>query len=332
MKAQAILHPRDTLEFEHGEAMELAFLDAYQKGRLHHAWLLTGAQGLGKASFAYRCARFLLGRQRDQAFGPLGMAADDPDARLVSAQSHPDLLVLEREMDGSRLKKNISVDAVREVGEFFSKAPSRSAYRVCIVDSVDDLNLNSANALLKILEEPPAKGVLFLVCHAPGRLLPTIRSRCRLLNFPPWTDIQVASFAGARLDVPDEDLGRLVRLAHGAPGKTLTLMGEGALEIDAFAGRLLERPPPPRPELAATAATFKGNSAKVDGARRFSTFIDCLSERLRERALSAETPQQGEKLAQLWSRISGAAAEVEAVNLDRNDYFWFIFNSLNEAL
>ncbi len=328
-----VAHPRDSFAFEHGEAMDLALFNAYEKGKLHHAWLLTGPQGLGKASFAYRCARFLLGHKRDQVYGPLGMAPDDADVRLVSAQSHPDLLVLEREVEGGRLKKSISVEAVREIGLFFSKAPSRSAYRVCIIDSVDDLNLNSANALLKILEEPPTKGVIFLISHSPGRLLPTIRSRCRRLSFVPWTDAQVEAFARARLpDVGDEDLGRLVRLARGAPGRTLTLMSEGALEIDAFAGRLLERPAPPRPELAATAATFKANSAKIDGAKRFATFIDCLGERLRERALSAQTPQQGQKLSELWSRVSGSVGEVEAVNLDRNDYFWSLFNDINEVI
>lgn len=333
MSEGVVSHPRDSFAFEHGDAMDLAFFNAYEKGRLHHAWLLTGPQGLGKASFAYRCARFLLGRERDQTFGPLGMSMQDPDVRLISAQSHPDFLALEREVEGGRLKKSISVEAVREIGEFFSKAPSRSAYRVCIIDSVDDLNINSANALLKILEEPPAKGIIFLISHSPGRLLATIRSRCRRLGFPPWSDAQVASFVERRLeDVSDEDRFRLVRLAHGAPGRALTLMAEGALEIDAFAGRLLEKPAMPRPEIAAVAATFKGNSAKVDGAKRFATFAECLGERLRERALSAETPLQADKLSKLWSRVSLSPGEVESINLDRSDYFWSVFNELSEVI
>jgi DNA polymerase-3 subunit delta' len=321
--------PRESLAFEHGEAMDHAFVTAYDHNRLHHAWLLCGAQGLGKASFAFRCARFLMGHERDAGHGALGMSPDDADVRLIAAQAHPDLLVLEREMGDTKLKKNISVEAVREIGEFFSKSPSRSPYRVCIIDSVDDLNINSANALLKILEEPPHKGILFLISHSPGRLLATIRSRCRRLNFPPWSDEAVAAFVNQHLSLDEEAATRLVRLAHGAPGRALTLADEGALEMDAFAGQLLSGAKPPRGDLAAMAAVFKSSSAKSDGARKFATFIACLSDRIQERALSAETPQIGRAWSQLWSRLSGSVGEVEAVNLDRGDYFWSIYNELS---
>jgi DNA polymerase-3 subunit delta' len=320
--------PRETFTFEHGEAADQAFLTAYDKNRLHHAWLLCGPQGLGKASFAFRCARFLMGRERDTRFGALGMSPEDPDVRLISAQSHPDILVLEREMGESKLKKNISVDAVREIGGFFSKAPSRSPYRVCIIDSVDDLNVNSANALLKILEEPPHKGILFLISHSPGRLLPTIRSRCRRLTFTPWSDSLVRQFVTKAADVDEESLERLVRLAHGAPGKALSLLDEGALEMDALAGRLLEKPLPPRQDLMTVASTFKSSSAKNDGARKFATFMACLTDRIHERALSADTPQAGQGLSKLWSRLNTAVGEVESVNLDRGDYFWSVYNEL----
>jgi DNA polymerase-3 subunit delta' len=323
--------PRETFAYEHGEALDRAFATAFEKGRLHHAWLLCGPQGLGKASFAFRCARFLMGRQRDPRNGALGMAPDDADVRLITAATHPDLLVLEREMDGGRLKKSISVDAVREVGEFFSKAPSRSAYRVCIIDSVDDLNINSANALLKILEEPPHKGIVFLISHSPGRLLATIRSRCRRLTFTPWTDAQVRTFVQARVELDEDDLTRLVHLAHGAPGRALSLLEEGALEMDAFAERLLSHPLPPRGDLITAAASFKANSAKNNGAQKFATFMACLADRVHERALSAETPQKGQGLAQLWSKLSQAVGETEAVNLDRSDYFWSIYNELSKV-
>lgn len=321
--------PRDTFALENIDAMDAAFISAYDRNRLHHAWLLCGPQGLGKASFAFRCARFLLGTMRDEHYGALGMSPDDPDARLISAQAHPDFLLLERETENGKLKKNISVDAVRTIGEFFSKAPSRSPYRVCIIDSVDDLNINSANALLKILEEPPYKGVIFLISHSPGKLLATIRSRCRRLIFPTWTDEAVRAFVQKHLNVDEEHLGRLVRLAHGAPGRALLLTGEGTLELDAFAGQLLSSQKPDRSELTAMAALFKSSSSKSDGARRFATFIACLSDRIQDQALSAETPQMGQSLANLWSRLSNSVAEVEAVNLDRGDYFWSIYNDLS---
>ena len=324
----ALTPPRESFACENGEASDLAFLDAYEKDRLHHAWLLCGPQGMGKASFAYRCARFLMGRTRDPRFGRLGMSPEDADVRLISAQSHPDLLVLEREMGESRLKKNISVDAVREIAEFFSKAPSRSPWRVCIVDSVDDLNINSANALLKILEEPPHKGILFLISQSPGRLLATIRSRCRRLTFAPWSDAQVRAFVDARSKLDDESLDRLVRLAHGAPGRALSLMEEGVLEMDDFAGKLLSPLPPPRHELIQAAAQFRASTAKTDGARRFALFLTCLTERLQARVLSSPTPQIGQSVAQLWSKLNMAALEAESINLDRGDYFWSIYNDL----
>ncbi len=327
-ETNALIHPRENFAFEGGEAADQAFLAAYEKNRLHHAWLLCGPQGLGKASFAYRCARFLMGKQRDNRFGALGMSPEDPDVRLITAQSHPDLLALEREMGDTKLKKNISVDAVREIGEFFSKAPSRSPYRVCIIDSVDDLNINSANALLKILEEPPHKGIIFLISHSPGRLLATIRSRCRRLNFVPWSDEAVGAFLQGRIEVEQESLGRLIRLAHGAPGRALSLMEEGALEMDSFAGRLLARPLPARAELMAAAAMFKSSSAKNDGARKFATFMACLTDRLHDRALSAETPQIGQSVSQLWVKLNAATGEVESINLDRGDYFWSVYNDL----
>ncbi|MFT4075698.1 MAG: DNA polymerase III subunit delta' [Asticcacaulis sp.] len=326
--SEVLTSPRESFAFENGETADQAFASAYEKNRLHHAWLLCGPQGLGKASFAFRCARFLMGRDRDSRQGVLGMSPDDADVRLITASSHPDLLVLEREMGDGKLKKNISVDAVREIGEFFSKAPSRSPYRVCIIDAVDDLNINSANALLKILEEPPEKGIIFLISHSPGRLLATIRSRCRRLTFTPWSDAAVEAFLRKRVESDEETIGRLVHLAHGAPGRGLTLLEEGTLEMDAFAGRLLEKPLPPRAELMQAAASFKSSSAKNDGARKFASFINCLTDRIHERTLSAATPQIGQSYAQLWSRLNNAVPETEAVNLDRGDYFWSIYNEL----
>ena len=176
-------HPRDRFDLIPDAKAEAAFLDARARGRLHHAWLLCGVEGSGKATFAYRAARRLLGARPDPSRGLLGTDPYDHVARMISAQSHPDLLVLERAIEGGKTKKSISVDQARELPEFFSKSPAQAPYRVAIIDAADDLNVNAANAILKTLEEPPPRGVLFLVSHAPGRLLPTIRSRCRTLAF-----------------------------------------------------------------------------------------------------------------------------------------------------
>jgi len=168
------------------EAQVAAFEDALARGRLHHAWLLTGPQGVGKGGFAWRAAARLLGAS---TFDP---PDDDPALRLMTAGSHPDFLKLERQEEKGVLKKEISVDQARRLPEFFSKAPAIGRYRVAIIDTADDLNANGANAVLKTLEEPSARGVILLVSHAPGRLLPTLRSRCRRLAFPPWPEAAVA--------------------------------------------------------------------------------------------------------------------------------------------
>ncbi len=236
-----IAHPREVFAYERGEDLEASFLSALERNRLHHGWLLTGPEGAGKATFAYRAARRLLGAAPDQAYGPLGASPDDPVSRLVAARSHPDLLVVERWTDDGKPRKVIPVEEARRLPEFFSKAPGLARWRVAIVDSVDDLNVSGANALLKILEEPPQRGVLFLVSHAPGALLDTIRSRCRRLVFRPWPDEAVADFVSGRSEVSPEDALHLARMAHGAPGRALQLLAKGGLAADE-AARALIRP------------------------------------------------------------------------------------------
>lgn len=327
----AVAHPRHVYDLIGVEAQEHAFIDAVSRGRLHHAWLLCGPEGVGKASFAYRAARYLMGRDRDRDYGLMGISPDDPDAKLIAAQSHPDLLVLEREEKDGKTRKNIMVDAVREVGEFFSKAPSRSPYRVCIVDAVDDLNINSANALLKILEEPPERGVLFLVSHSPGKLLATIRSRCRRLSFAGWDDDLVKTFVEARAEPSPEALERLVVMAKGSPGRGLRLWAEGALEMDELAARLLSKEPPSRFELLPLMTLFKTNSSKVDGPGKFTQFIAVLGDRVRDLALSADTPERGKAWSEFWVRLSTVVAETEGVNLDRGEYFWSIVKDIKDV-
>ena len=203
--------PRDRFDLMASAEAENAFLEALDRGRLHHAWLLCGPEGLGKATFAYRAARRLLGARPDPTRGALGASPGDPVSQLVSAQSHPDLMVLERLSEGGKTKKSISVDQARDLPEFFSKSPSQAAYRVAIVDTADDLNSNAANALLKTLEEPPERGVLFLISHAPGRLLATIRSRCRRLTFAPWDDAAVAALVSRQTDLDGDEALRIGR-------------------------------------------------------------------------------------------------------------------------
>jgi len=163
------------------------FASAWASRKLHHAWLLVGPKGVGKASFAHAAARRVLAEAAAPSFDLPGIETPDdhPIVKLVEAGSHPDMRRLERlvnEKTGN-LARNISVDQVRSLAELFDLSPAMSPWRVAVIDTVDELEPSGANALLKMLEEPPPNSLFFLVSHAPGRLLPTIRSRCRRLDF-----------------------------------------------------------------------------------------------------------------------------------------------------
>ena len=306
-------HPRDRFDLIPDAAAEASFVDALDKGRLHHAWLLCGVEGAGKATFAYRAARRLLGAAPDPSRGLLGTRPDDPVAQLVTARSHPDLLVLERAVEGGKTKKSISVDQARDLPEFFSKSPSQARYRVAIIDAADDLNLNAANALLKVLEEPPERGVLFLVTHAPGRLLSTLRSRCRRLAFPVWPLHALEDLVRNQTGVSSAEAVRIAGMAGGSPGQALALASGATLEADQLAQAWVAAPTVDRAEAMAVADRFRG----AEGQERFETLMDRLIAAVKVRAL--EEGRSGARWAELWSRLSELPDRTAAINLDRGD-------------
>jgi DNA polymerase-3 subunit delta' len=316
-----LVHPRDAARLEGHDGPERAFLEALERGRLHHAWLLVGPEGVGKATFAYRAARRLLGARPEPGYGLLGADPDDPAFRQVAGRAHPDLLVLERDDPDAKARKSIPVDEARALPEFFSKSPGRAAYRVAIIDSADDLGANAANAVLKTLEEPPARGVLLLVSHRPGSLLPTIRSRCRRLVFaaPPTED--AVRWVSAAADVSPGAAETLLRMARGAPGRALRLSSTGALEIVAAARELIAR----LPAIDQSAALHMADSFRgPEGAQRFALAMDRIAAALHESAAAAALQGQGalDRQAEAWSLVSEAPGEAEAVNLDRADAFF----------
>ncbi|WP_396593317.1 DNA polymerase III subunit delta' [Brevundimonas sp. R86498] len=306
-------HPRDRFDLKPSLEAETAFVDAQDRGRLHHAWLLCGPEGVGKATFAYRAARRLLGAAPDPTRGPLGARPDDAVSQLVSARSHPDLLVLERLVEGGKTKKSISVEQARDLPEFFSKSPSQATHRVAIIDTADDLNINAANALLKVLEEPPERGVLFLISHAPGRLLPTIRSRCRRLAFPPWPQAEVAALVRRMTDLPEDEAERIAGMARGSPGAALDLASAASLETERLARDWVEAPAIDRAEQLAIADGFRG----AEGQARFEALLDRLAAAVKVRALTGGAG--GEAWAGLWSRLTDLPERAAAINLDRGD-------------
>lgn len=296
-------HPRETFSFCGHEHEEQALADALKSGRMHHAWLLAGTKGLGKATLAYRFARAALGAKR---IGPRPLDVDPEDivARRVAALSHPDLFVLRRGLnERGKPRREITVDDARELGHFFSLAPSEGGMRVAIIDAVDDLNRNAANAILKTLEEPPARSVLLLVCHAPGAILPTIRSRCRRLALRPQPDDIVRAALGGDAD------DALVTLAKGRPGRAIAYAAQG---IDAkFADVRRAQTALQRGEAGAMLAALYD---KMSGEpfEKLASVLELAGEWTR----AAGVEEGGESWAEAWSALETLRSEAEGLDMD----------------
>lgn len=285
--------------FGHGDA-ERRFLDAHDQTRLHHAWLIEGPEGIGKSRLAQRLAAFLLGA-RGPASNVLNADESDPVWRACSSGSHPDVRVIHRELnDKGKLTQDISVDQIRGLTDFFQMKPALGGWRIGIVDAIDEANRAGANALLKTLEEPPPKCVLFLVNHGREPLLPTIRSRCRVLRLKPLEaeDCQRAlEAAGAP--------SKAVQIAKGRPGKGIRLSSPVALAA-VEAARALLRAAPSFPDKLAMAAL---SSAAADPAA-MEAFQAELSDWLAERA---ETQPAA---ARLWLQQARLVGDAERLNID----------------
>jgi DNA polymerase III subunit delta' len=233
-RAEGAPHPRETLRLFGQEAAETAFLDTWRAGRLHHAWLISGPKGVGKATLAWKLARFLLAEAPAEAglFGAapppatLDLPADHPIVRRTTALSEGRLCLVRRGWDEKvkRLRTEITVDEARKVKTFLSLTAADGGRRVILVDAIDEMNTSAANALLKILEEPPARTTMLLVSHQPARLLPTIRSRCRELRCGTLAPGALAqALEGAGVEAPG-DPAALAELSGGAPGQALELV------------------------------------------------------------------------------------------------------------
>lgn len=335
----AVRHPRETSElFGHREA-EAALLAAYRSGRIPHAWLIGGAQGIGKATLAYRMARFVLAHRHAMAPSvqrapTLAVDPGDHVARQVAANAHGGLLVLERGYnDRGVLRTVITVDETRETISFFGSTAAVEGWRVCVVDTVDELNPNAANALLKILEEPPQQSLFLLVSHAPARVLPTILSRCRKLLLRPLAtdDVVRAAARATGMDADDPALREAAEASEGSVSRALTLFGGDALKLQARTAALLAR----LPQLDPRELHALGESLPLSDRVALAAFVDgverWIGERLRTDSSSNANLPRLARLAEVWEKIARAARDTADYNLERKPFVFSVFSQLAEA-
>jgi DNA polymerase-3 subunit delta' len=367
--------PRANPHFEGHPEAETELARAAASGRLHHAWLISGPRGVGKATLAFRFARFLLAGGTAESgpglFGPEptpGLAVDpaSPVFHRIAAGGHADLFTLERGFMGEarrrggsddprnrRRSRDIVIEDARKAGEFFARTALEGGWRIVIVDGAEDMNRNAANALLKTLEEPPPQGLLLLVSHAPGRLLSTIRSRCRRLALGRLSDATVESLIRRyRPDIDDAEVRPLALIGEGSIGRALQLADAGGLALYEEMVRQLSGLP--RPEVARLHGALDAIARTRSDAGEFEAydvFADLLTtwlvRQVTARARGQEPteimPGEGEVAARLagrasldqwvevWEKITLLFGRAARLNLDRKQVLLDAFLALGRT-
>ncbi len=293
-------------------------------GALSHGWIIAGPSGAGKATLAYRIARGVLAPNALDTDTTFDVANDTQVFKLIAQKAHPDLFVAERLWNEktSKYQSEITVETVRLLTQFLGRTAAFGGARVAIIDTADDLNRNAANALLKALEEPPANTLLLLLSAAPGRLLPTIRSRCRRIHLPPAPKVDIEALLAAEGLAKGEEASRIADHAEGRPGYALRLAAAGGANALSLADAFLR------------AATGKGDTGKVAAAfsarttsEEWAFFIESVTAqlsgaaRMAGRGRSLSGPLSGlapDALADGWEQVTSLAARGDALNLDRS--------------
>jgi len=315
-------HPREAVELLGQDAALTLAAQALRGGRPPHAWLITGPPGIGKATLAYRMARYLLrhGATADGA-ADLSVAADDATARQVASRAHPGLLVLKRRLNPKTGKPQteLPVDEVRRLSGFFGMTSGAGGWRIAIVDPADDMNENAANALLKQLEEPPQNAMLLLLSHRPGRLLPTIRSRCRRLDLRLLPDALVEQALERLLpDADGDERAALARLSGGSIGAALLLAdGDGAM-LAREADRLIESARDP--DMVALHALGEKIGRIRDGLSLYGDFV--LQELVTRVRARARAGLNAEGWARITVRLEELFARADGLNLEPRQTVW----------
>jgi DNA polymerase-3 subunit delta' len=335
--------PREAGQLVGHEHAEAVFLDAFRQQRLHHAWLLSGPEGIGKATLAFRVAKFMLRSGGVAGASASALPIDDTsvDVQLVATGNHPNLMVLRRNWNdkSKQFSAFITVDEVRELQHFLGTTAGKGRWRVVIVDTADDLNVNAANALLKMLEEPPAYCLFLLVSSQPGRLPVTIRSRCRRLRLEPLAvadlDRAVSAVAGQTglALPPPEDLAVVYDLAAGSVRLALELIREGTAATFREVDRILDLLPRVDPQQTlALAERLGGRAADRDYTSFVQVLLAQIARRIRSRVL-ADGPGKRTlaQWAELWETVSQMRHDVDRLNLDRGNFIVDLFARIEDV-
>lgn len=297
------------------DGAETAFLSARESGRLHHAWLIEGPSGIGKARMALRIGAFLLGARADSG-SPMDAPESDPVMRSILSGGHPDISVHRRELnDKGKLAQDITVDQIRQLNHFFSMKPGMGGWRVGIVDAIDECNRNASNALLKTLEEPPQQSILLLINHRSKPILPTIRSRCRVLSLSPLNE-EDCKRALELADAP----ASAIEYARGRPGLGIRLSSAQAINASSAARALIKAMPRPSDKIVTAALSAAGDGPEAEMAFR-DEILGWIAKR-------AETNQRA---ANAWLAIARVSGDAETLNMDAAQVASKIIAALHEA-
>ena len=328
------LHPRNTERLFGRAAAEEAFLRAFNAGTLHHAWLLTGERGVGKATFAYCAARFLLSRDAgEEPAASLAVPPGHPASRQISAGAHPSLFAL----GGGAGSGSIGIEEVRRLRSFLSLT-SPGGWRAMIVDPANDLTIASANALLKAIEEPPPRTVFFLIGHGAATVMPTIRSRCmklvfRPLNLQDFADAVLAAFKTAGLDEPDSQaIAKLHALSGGSPGRALEFAAGGLIPLVETLDRIMAGLPRLDYALVHSLIQAAGNARNAQGFAKLCDLLEDRVEALARQALAARSNMpESAAWAGLWRDLRQRRSELEVLNLDKGAFLMSAFSDMENA-
>jgi DNA polymerase-3 subunit delta' len=325
--------PENPLLFGHGEAADL-LASAYRAGKLHHGLLLAGPQGIGKATLAFHLARHIL-KHPVPADAPETLVAPDPAGslfRMIAQGAHPGVLHLTRPLnkDGKSFRTVITVDEVRRVSRFLSMTAHDGGYRIVIIDPADDMNTSAANALLKNLEEPPARSLFILISHQLGRLLPTIRSRCQIIKLAPLPNEALRAILG-RLDAEGSQDEALAERAAGSARNAILLTQYGGLKIAEVVDRLLTGGTLDVAEAHKLGDAVSGREQAIQFGIFNRHLLDTLAAVAGAAARAGEIAE-AERFSRLWQETSGAIMDTETYNLDKKQHVLGLLHKLHAAM